>query len=260
MSFILDALRKSEGERQQDAGPNITRIPAAVPRHGLPGWAIGTMAALGLGVVVLAGAWITTLTGPGPGPVASSPAGGGAGRPDETQPAESDGRARERESYAARDGLPTEGEPFGSAARVEPLSLPPPRTTTFSGSVATEGRAASSLGDLGGTSSLAAAAGAGSREAAPLTTVQPRTTARQALPSVEAMPASYHSVAPSLGLPELTLELLANSEDPARRFVFINGSRYAVGDTLPEGAQVIAINARGAVLLVQGRQLQLEQR
>jgi hypothetical protein len=70
----------------------------------------------------------------------------------------------------------------------------------------------------------------------------------------------YHSVAASLDLPPLTLELLAYADDPAKQFVFIDGARYATGDRLPGGARVIAINARGAVLLVNGRQLQLEPR
>lgn len=57
MSFILDALRKSESERHQDARPSITRIPETIPARGLPPWALGTIAALALGVVVLAGAF-----------------------------------------------------------------------------------------------------------------------------------------------------------------------------------------------------------
>lgn len=289
MSFILDALRKSESERQQDAAPSIARIPGAVPRHGVPAWAIATMAALGLGVVVLAGAWITTMTWPEPATSAAVL--------DGTSVADS-GRAAQ--SGGAGDNAPgrdIDAERNGTR-RVEPLSLPsPPRAGSFSGAVAAGTGPADD--DLGAASPLAAAATgqagrdrsaqsapSGSRgdartaagrsplaEAAqtssPTATARPQTNARASseparsaanLPSVEAMPAPYHSLAPSLGLPELTLELLAFPEDPAKQFVFINGGRYAVGDTLPGGARVIAINARGAVLLAEGRQLQLETR
>src|SRR5690606_7955090 len=88
-------------------------------------------------------------------------------------------------------------------------------------------------------------------------------TARRAadLPAVDPMPEPYHAVAPSLGLPELTLQLLAYDEnDPSQQFAFINGARYMAGDTLPGDIRVIAINRRGAVLLARGRQLQLEAR
>src|SRR5690606_26193118 len=61
VSFILDALRKSERERRQDAAPGIARIPDAVPPRTTPTWAIATIAALGVGVVVLGGAWIHAL-------------------------------------------------------------------------------------------------------------------------------------------------------------------------------------------------------
>src|SRR5690606_17845057 len=83
---------------------------------------------------------------------------------------------------------------------------------------------------------------------------------RASLPDVQATE-PYQAVAASLGLPELTLQLLAYDEnDPSQQYAFINGVRYAAGDTLPGGARVIAINARGAVRLVGDRQLQLEQR
>ncbi|HEX6999427.1 MAG TPA: general secretion pathway protein GspB [Gammaproteobacteria bacterium] len=57
MSFILDALRKSESERQRSAVPGIAHAPLAVPRQSLPGWALAVMALLGASVVAMAGAW-----------------------------------------------------------------------------------------------------------------------------------------------------------------------------------------------------------
>ena len=57
MSFILDALRKSEDERQRDAAPSISRAPMTVPRDRLPRWAMGVMVALAVCVLALTGAW-----------------------------------------------------------------------------------------------------------------------------------------------------------------------------------------------------------
>lgn len=38
MSFILDALRKSESERQREAAPTLVRAPLAMARQRTPGW------------------------------------------------------------------------------------------------------------------------------------------------------------------------------------------------------------------------------
>ena len=46
MSFILDALKKSEAERQRQAGPAMFQAPAARPRRGVPTWLIVTGALL----------------------------------------------------------------------------------------------------------------------------------------------------------------------------------------------------------------------
>lgn len=46
MSFILDALKKSEAERQRQAGPALFEAPSATPRRGIPTWVIATGAVL----------------------------------------------------------------------------------------------------------------------------------------------------------------------------------------------------------------------
>ena len=273
MSFILDALRKSESERQQDSKPSIARIPSAVPQHGLPRWAVATMAALGLGIVVLAGAWLSTLTG-APGTSADARSGGAI--------IDSDARYAAREDAPDRDSTADRA----SSRRVEPLELPPtpatpvttavdrstgslanPQANTARGSAPADSAQASPLAAAAQPSPLAMAARSASSTPRPSPAASRPTANRSpdrsaaALPDVSPTPEPYHAVAASLGLPELTLQLLAYDEnDPSQQYAFINGSRYAAGDTLPDGARVIAINRRGAVLLVGGRQLQLEPR
>jgi len=58
MSFILDALKKSESDRQRQSGPALFEVKVAPPRTGLPPWAMAVAALL---VVVLhpAMAWAT---------------------------------------------------------------------------------------------------------------------------------------------------------------------------------------------------------
>ena len=57
MSFILDALRKSENERQQGAIPSISDVPTIAPNTRIPKWATGIIAALSVGVLLLGWAW-----------------------------------------------------------------------------------------------------------------------------------------------------------------------------------------------------------
>lgn len=58
MSFILDALRKSESQRRLEAVPEVMRVPMAVSRDHLPGWAVTVMTLLALALVAAIGvAW-----------------------------------------------------------------------------------------------------------------------------------------------------------------------------------------------------------
>ena len=52
MSFILDALRKSEHERQRGAVPGISHVPLAAPRREVPRWAFGVIGMLAVAVIV----------------------------------------------------------------------------------------------------------------------------------------------------------------------------------------------------------------
>ena len=53
MSFILDALRKSEHERQRSAVPGLAQVPLATPQAQIPRWALGVMGVLGAAVLAL---------------------------------------------------------------------------------------------------------------------------------------------------------------------------------------------------------------
>ncbi len=57
MSFILDALRKSENERQQSVVPGISDVPTVVHDARLPKWVLGVIATLSAGILVLGWAW-----------------------------------------------------------------------------------------------------------------------------------------------------------------------------------------------------------
>ncbi len=57
MSFILDALRKSENERQKAAVPGISDVPSVVENSRIPKWTLGVIAALSAVVLILGWAW-----------------------------------------------------------------------------------------------------------------------------------------------------------------------------------------------------------
>ena len=57
MSFILDALRKSEKERQQGAAPSISDVPAVIQGRKTPAWAVAVIATLFTSVFFLGWEW-----------------------------------------------------------------------------------------------------------------------------------------------------------------------------------------------------------
>lgn len=57
MSFILDALRKSEHERQRSALPGLAQVPLATPPAQLPRWTLVVIGVLAAAVLLLGGAW-----------------------------------------------------------------------------------------------------------------------------------------------------------------------------------------------------------
>jgi len=57
MSFILDALRKSESERQRETAPTLVRAPLALVRRRTPAWIWLVIGLLSLALVALSAAW-----------------------------------------------------------------------------------------------------------------------------------------------------------------------------------------------------------
>jgi len=54
MSFILDALKKSETDRQRQTAPALFEVKVAAPRRRLPTWAIALGVLLGVNLLVVA--------------------------------------------------------------------------------------------------------------------------------------------------------------------------------------------------------------
>jgi hypothetical protein len=238
MSFILDALRKSEHERQRTATPGIANVPFGAPRKVLPVWAVALIGALALAVLGLGGAWlrsewsagarqarVTSHTDTPVAPSASARAGQTAERPG---PA-SERPAQVTERSLARDSgrsiaPPSQSSRGASASPSSTLAAPAPAERTDEPRVARAERAAEPTGKGG-----------------------------PVLPSAASLEAE------GVAVPKLELQLVAFYDSPAERYVFINNARYKEGATLAEGPRVVSITTNGAVLSYLGREFMLTQ-
>jgi general secretion pathway protein B len=223
VSFILDALRKSEHERQRSAVPGLSQVPLAAPQPRLPRWALAVIGVLVAAVLVIGGAWWQSTRVPADvasSQVASSPA--ATVERAVALPAPAPRNTASQQSAPAR--LPLQDESPLSAA------------------------AASSTGSASGSDTDDVSL---ELSRLPRPTNLPEDSV--ALPNVAMLAAE------GVAVPPLRLELHAFSAQPRARFVFINGRKYVEGDRLVEGPLLLAIQPTGAVLTHAGRRFMLVQ-
>ncbi len=217
MSFILDALRKSEHERQRQVGPGIADIRAgAASRSPFPIWALALGALLALNMIV-----VIVL----------------AFRGHSTPQADAPVVAAAPVTVAAP--APTDATPLAPM----PLPLPSPASA---GPANTQAPPAP-----------AQQAEPSSEEPAPAPEIDPtlRPTAKSAAP-LDADPEQSYSSLPTLGdvslqgvsLPELHLDLHVYASRPVDRFVFLNTRKYREGGKTPDGTTIERITPDGVVL------------
>ncbi len=217
MSFILDALRKSEIERQRQSGPSMAEFPVAREDRRLPVAlvVIGFLLAVNLAVVL----YFMLRDDVAAQPPAAAPVATSAAAPPAAAPAAQQPSARpsplESESLAADT---YESEP--PAVYYEPpLTQAPdaPDPTLLPRADADTGTD----------------------------------------PGVATASDDFAAIAAATGLPELTVDLHIYAADPAKRAVFINGHRYTRGARLAEGPLVEDITPDGALLSYRGRRFLL---
>jgi general secretion pathway protein B len=239
MSLILDALRKSEHERQREAGPALATVPESRTERRTPKWLPALVVLLALNIVVLA-AVLWRHSGPAAGPatvpVTSAPA--PAVAPPEPAPQGASG-------------------PAGAATVATPLPLPekPPRhevrPLTTELPPAAPAPSAAAARQAGGDS---AAASAGS---APAATATPGDSTATATEDARLPRFADLVVRGELNVPHMHLDIHVYSGDPAERFVFINMRRYNEGNATQEGPKVERITRSGVVMSHQGQRFLL---
>ncbi|HKZ73158.1 MAG TPA: general secretion pathway protein GspB [Steroidobacteraceae bacterium] len=222
MSFILDALKKSEGERQRQSGPALFEVKVAPPRSRFPAWAIAIAAllAVNLGVV----AWFALRDSPAA--VANA------------QPAAADSAQPQPVAAVPRlqDAPPSDA---ASAPAAEPLAEEP----TLAGDEPLDGELDPEDYALATEEEPPVPQGAG------------RVTRGTDLgvPTYEQLES-----APGQSLPELHLDLHVFADRPQDRFIFLNNRRLREGEALPDGTRVESIVPDGAVLSRRGTRFLLQ--
>jgi general secretion pathway protein B len=239
MSFILDALKKSELERQRQAMPGLVEAGIARPRQRLPGWAIALCALLGINLVVLlvvlARGWMSAPPAPTAAitALADDPA---AATATATANQGAHGSAGSDPPWSPLDGASSEGAPVYAqevpVTSAAPMAEAPPAA------------AASVTRQPAPGSSPAHAV----RRHDPLLNdrnFQP--DEEENLPSVNEL-----NLTGAQALPELHLDVHVYATNSAERFVFINMRKYHEGAMLQEGPTIERIRRDGVILNYQG--------
>jgi len=235
MSFILDALKKSENERQRQVGPSLADVQVSQRRINKPWWAV----AVGALLVVNLGVLIVVLV--------------------------RDGDARSNTPQAASETANTSSTDARAGTQV-PLpasaSRMPRGNPTLNAPTSSAGR---SLADEAGSGEAGVvldsdpqlSAAANVPEGPPLVrpidapavmpaAIPAQTQAQSA--SEEMLPTQMDLAAGGTVLPEMHLDIHVYAAKPTDRFVFVNMQKYTEGQALKEGPTLERITTEGAVL------------
>jgi len=256
MSFILEALKKSESERQRQSGPALFEVKVAPPRSRFSLWVsiIGALLAVnlfGVGFLLLRS---SNARAPAPTHVAAA-----------TTPFAAPSAIAASPPSPAMAALPAAGPPAAASGTVATaVPTPPPAAgaapapSVAASNPATAAPAASDSGlaragevDAGGERADDLAPAVEPRRA-PSSSGVIRETA-SGLPSYQDAAAT-----PGANFPDLRLDLLTYSARPDERFVFINMTKLREGEASPQGVRVETINPDGVVLSYRGTRFLLQ--
>jgi general secretion pathway protein B len=244
MSFILDALKKSELERQRQSAPGLMDPGAPTRGSRLPLWAVALGILLAVNLLVLSIVLLRRETPSEPRlvPVAANHSNRAGGAP-EVAPAPAPAPA----PAAVPNPAP---EP---AASTEPVTAADSSGGHFS---PMDGAAASYAPEIPLAESGAATDKPASRrsdpgsrpaESAKSTTVRTDDPPDEVLPSIDQV-----NLTGAQALPDLHLDVHVYATSPSDRFVYINGRKYREGMRLSEGPIVERIRRDGVVLNAEG--------
>jgi general secretion pathway protein B len=270
MSFILDALRKSEHERQRQTGPALVEVAVAPAKPRSNVWATAAVALLLVNLVAV-GVFLIRKASQTPvaaAPVAAAPA------PQQQPAAPTAAPAQVTLTQTAPAAQPTPQpapppmlQPAGAPERPSQGSRNPLEDEMQVGPPATDPELVAEAS--------AVPAGPPAVRQAP---TKRGSVVYEALPEAATLGTQQYSAAPppsgnaaasgpklptadelagSGGVPTLSLDLHVYSTKPAERMAFINAHKYREGDQLQEGPVVRQITPEGVILEMNGRKFLL---
>lgn len=234
MSFILDALKKSERERQRNSGPTLFEAKVAPPKARLPIWAIAVCVLLVINFAVIG--WLLFK---------------GTPAPRETSPPPQTASAPPAQTPALPQPMNTAPQPPAAVPYTAPApaqaSVTPRRPVpVYEEEEEEEPLEVASLEEEGLSED----------DFAPAVEPAPRRSAPPAPVNVAELP-TYEDIAGNLGLAELRMDLHSYAPSADKRFVFINMQKVGEGETGPQGVLVENITPEGAVLSYRGKRFLL---
>jgi general secretion pathway protein B len=239
MSFILDALKKSENERQRQVGPSLADVQVSQRRNGKPWWVVAVAALLVLNLGVLLVVLMRD----------------GDAKPNATPAATAIAPA----TVQARPGTQV---PLPASASRMPRGNPPVDASTNPAvhSLADEaggyepGVAPEADPQLSSAGNVPAGPPMVRPIEAPAVAPSPVRPApeTQAAQDQEVLPTTMSLAASGTVLPDMHLDIHVYAAKPADRFVFVNMRKYTEGQTLKEGPTLERITPDGAILNHQG--------
>ena len=219
MSFILDALKKSESDRQQQNSPDFTQVPTGSDKPSSSRWLLIVGVLLAINAVVLSVVML---------------------KPDATS-IETAPVATENDQALNDDSKTDDTEPFrdlvANARREQTEPSSPPAVET-----APEPRV-----DEAPPAAVPAAASVQSDNIETIINTAPPTKSADVYKTFNQV-----RVEGSVQLPDLHLDIHVYNNNPGDRFVFINMEKYKENATLKEGPTVAEIVPEGVILNASG--------
>lgn len=252
MSFILDALKKSENERQRQAGPSLADVTVVRRKSERPWWAVGVAGLLVLNLGVLLFVLIrdgdAKTTAP-PGQPAPAPQQQTYSAPMPAQTYQPQYQAQYQAPPAQRYEPPVVTDPSvrsladEAGAYEEPYATEPPNPNLAGAAAVPEGPPMVRRIEPPSVAPLPSRA-----------VFEARTNANAGTPAgnSEILPTLNDLAASGTNLPELHLDIHVHSQNAGERFVFVNMRKYLEGETLKEGPSVERITADGVILNQRG--------
>jgi len=237
MSYILDALRKSDQQRQRGAAPTLVMgqaAPAAPKQPALLSYGLLALILLGAGIAIgWLRPWEPEPAAPAPGAIAAKPS-----EPDQGQ------------APAVRPDMAPKPEPQPEAQAQN--SAPAAQAVPASAPALAQPRGAADARSERKSARPKAVAEAPKQAAVPLTEQPPGGAAANAAPAQNIISMAELPLALQQELPPMTISVHAYSGSPGDRLIGINDRMLREGDYVAPGLKLEQITPEGMVFGYKG--------